>query len=283
MKNIALIILALATALPAWAETRVTGVQSPAWVERNGARTPIGPGVLLQQGDRVLTGPGGRVHVQLPEGSTVKLGAGAQLNVDQLNDSNGQQSLFQSSLNVLRGAFRFTTSAIGKLRQRDVSIRVASVTAGIRGTDLWGRSNDEKDLVCLLEGKIAVRHDSGVAADMNEPLQFFVAPKNAAPLPVGRVDPEQVKQWAMETEMAEGQGVLDGRGPWKLQVASGLKQAQALAWYDRLREAGYPARLQPAQGRYAVLIKGFATELDARSAGLSLQQNLQVPKVVIMR
>lgn len=281
MKKFAIFALAAAMTVPAWAETRVSGVQLPAWVERNGLRSPAMPGAVLQQGDRVLTGANGRVHLQLPEGSVVKLGAGAQMTVDRLNDANGEQSVFQSSLNVLKGAFRFTTSAIGKLRQRDVSIRVTSVTAGIRGTDLWGRSNDEKDLVCLLEGKIAVQHDSGVSADMSEPLQFFVAPKNAAPLPVGRVDPEQVKQWAMETEMASGQGVIDRQGHWTLQVASGLKQSQALVWFDRLREAGYPARLVPSAGRYAVVVRGFATEPDARLIGQSLQQTLQVPQVVV--
>ena len=32
------------------------------------------------------------------------------------------------------------------------------MTAGIRGTDLWGSSDAERDLVCLVEGRITVTH-----------------------------------------------------------------------------------------------------------------------------
>ena len=37
-----------------------------------------------------------------------------------------------------------------------MSIRVATVTAGIRGTDLWGKSAADRQIVCLIEGRIEV-------------------------------------------------------------------------------------------------------------------------------
>ena len=45
-----------------------------------------------------------------------------------------------ASLDVLSGAFRFTTQALTKFRgERDVKVRIVKITAGIRGTDLWGK------------------------------------------------------------------------------------------------------------------------------------------------
>ena len=44
------------------------------------------------------------------------------------------------------------------LLERDVRVKVNAVTAGIRGTDVWGKSESDRDIVCLLEGRIDVSH-----------------------------------------------------------------------------------------------------------------------------
>jgi hypothetical protein len=67
------------------------------------------------------------------------------------------RELFRAALNVLEGAFRFTTDVAAKTRKREVSIRAAQVTAGIRGTDLWGRSRPGNEIVCLIEGERSLR------------------------------------------------------------------------------------------------------------------------------
>src|SRR6185295_3973989 len=120
---------------------------------------------------------------------------------------NPAADIFKAALNVLEGAFRFTTDLVAKSRKREVSIRAAQVTAGIRGTDLWGRSRAGNEIVCLIEGAIEVGADGEQAVAMNQPLQFYRR-LDSKTQPVGIVDSVQLAQWALETEMEVGKGAL---------------------------------------------------------------------------
>src|SRR5215831_207464 len=158
-----LILLAALIAAPAGAATMsVEGTVSPAWVERaGGERAPLQAGMTLRNQDRVVTGAGSRVLLKLADGSAVKLGENAVLNLDELAEKRDERArrLVTASLDVAQGAFRFTTGIFSKLTfRRDVRVYVSSVQVGIRGTDVWGRSNGERDIVCLLEGRISVTH-----------------------------------------------------------------------------------------------------------------------------
>src|SRR6266702_3546563 len=130
----------------------VEAVQYPAWLERGGHSVPLTPGTALRPQDRLRTGANARVQMRLGEGSAVKLGENAQFVFDRSDD----RGIFRATLSVLSGAFRFTTDALRKAQKRDIAIKVKNVTAGIRGTDVWGKSTGERDLVCLLEGKVSV-------------------------------------------------------------------------------------------------------------------------------
>src|SRR5258706_4033534 len=145
---VALLSSTLAVAQPA---AVVKGVQMRACVERDGGRTPAAPGMELKPGDQLRTGAGSRLLVKLSEGSSVKLGENGALRIAELAPA---KDLFKGALAVLEGAFRFTTDKIGASRRRDINISVAQVTAGIRGTDLWGKSAPNRQIVCLIEGKI---------------------------------------------------------------------------------------------------------------------------------
>jgi hypothetical protein len=66
------------------------------------------------------------------------------------------------------------------------------VTAGIRGTDLWGKSNDARDLVCLLEGKISVGAEGHPAVTLDQPLDFYQNPRDGSPgREQGRCQPDR--------------------------------------------------------------------------------------------
>ncbi len=135
---------------PAFASAQIAatveGVQTPAWVERDGKRTPLVPGMELKAGDQVITGGGSRIVIKLSEGSLVKLGENGTLRFTELSAS---REVFKAVINVLQGAFRFTTDVAAKARKREVSIGVSQVVVGIRGTDVWGRSRGPK----VTEGK----------------------------------------------------------------------------------------------------------------------------------
>ncbi len=225
-------------ALAAAPAARVEGLQMPAWLERGATRAPLAPGAELASSDRIVTGSGARVLLRLEEGSTVKLGADATLNLEKLAPPATGDGVFEGVLDVLKGAFRFTTTAIGKARKRDVTARVATATIGIRGTDVWGKAEAERDFVVLLEGAITITRD-GQTVEMTEANSLFMAPKNQPALPVGPVNPDDLGRWAQETELQAGNGVLGIDGEWRVHLAAFRDAAAADAARTALADAGY--------------------------------------------
>ncbi|MBC8023537.1 MAG: FecR domain-containing protein, partial [Burkholderiales bacterium] len=202
----------------------VEAVQYPAWLERGGAAVPLTPGTTLGPKDQLRTGKNARVQLKMPEGSTVKLGENARFSIDKTDD----RGFFRATLSVIAGAFRFTTDALRKNQRRDVTIKVKHVTAGIRGTDLWGKSTDERDLVCLLEGKISVGSEGHPTVTLDQPLDFYQRPRDGTPS-VAKVDEKQIAQWAAETELSpDGPGARVG-GDWRVTAAAFPTRDEALA------------------------------------------------------
>lgn len=250
----------------------VEAVQSPAWLDRAGRSEPLAPGAALRDGDTLRTGGGARLTLRLAEGSTVKLGENAGLAIHSRSE-RPERSL-KAAMEVLKGAFRFTTQVVQKLRgERDVAIRVGTATVGIRGTDVWGRSADDRDLVCLIEGRVEIDHAAlgGRPVTMAEAGTFFVAPRGAAPLPVGPVDPRQLAQWARETEIEAADGALRRGGRWTVLIGAPAEaESEALMRHDLARQAGFAVRIRPLRQDggawlYQVSLPGAASEKDAEA------------------
>ena len=263
----------------------VEGVQMPAWVERAGVKQPLAAGMELKELDKISTGQNSRILLRMAEGSQVKLGENAQLSFDKLGQTQENKSIFlQGVLDVARGAFRFTTDARSKLAsRRQVDIRVATVTAGIRGTDLWGKSAADRDVVCLIEGKIQVQREQDAPVAMDQALQFYITPKTAdgkvdrsgPPPTLAAVDADQLKQWAAETEIAAGQGAARRGGKFKVVAAASGNQGDALKVYDQLRAAGYAAEVFPAGAPekrvYEVRVGGLPSKAEADALGVRVE------------
>lgn len=247
----------------------VDAVQFPAFLERGGHSIPLAPGIQLQAKDTVRTGPNARVLLKLSEGSLVKLGANAQFTVEKAQPSAG---VFRASLAVLTGAFRFTSDALRKATKRDVAIRVRNVTAGIRGTDIWGRSAGDEDLVCLLEGKITVSAEGQPEATLADPLDFYRKKTGQGPV-IAKVDPEKVKEWAAETELEKDGPVGRVGGTWRVIAAAVGTRDEALALNRRVRASGYPSTVSatPSDKVFVVQLTGFAGENEARAAMANLR------------
>ena len=259
----------------------IEGVQMPAWVERNGRRVPIIPGMELRAGDQLVTGAGSRALVKLADGSLVKLGENGQLGFQELNPA---ADLFKAALNVLEGAFRFTTDLVAKSRKREVSIRAAQVTAGIRGTDLWGRSRAGNEIVCLIEGDIEVAAAGEQPVTMNQPLQFYRRLEGKTQ-PVGTVSKQQLDQWAAETELQPGKGVARVGGRFSVILGQFDEQNGALGLYDSVAGAGYPAQIRPVKEgekiTYYVVIRNLPSRAEANAIANQVRGKFGVaePKV----
>ncbi len=247
-KLFGLLLMVAALLAQAAPDALVQAVQMPAWLQRGASTEPLRIGTVLRNDDKLITGANARIYVQTADGSTVKLGENATLMLDGLSQQGAEQAVFSAILNVVKGAFRFTTASVAKLKGRDVTLKVAGATIGIRGTDVWGKNGQddkgvEMGVVCLIEGKITVNGADHQDFVMDQPLSFYKMPKGAPPLVVAPVDPAQLKKWALETEIA--QPAVQIGGAWKVNLLTVADQAGALAAYDQWRAAGYDVRLQP--------------------------------------
>lgn len=262
----------------------VEAVQAPAWVERGTAKIPLAPGMELQNRDQIRTGARSKILLRMAEGSDVKLGENASLLLD--NMGSRRDNVFTAAMKVAEGAFRFTTRALARYKgKRDININISQVTAGIRGTDVWGKAASDRDIVCLIEGKIEVQRGTDQPITMDQPLSFYIAPKDKPPLPVAPVPPEQLKQWSAETEVEPGRGVARRGGRWKVVLASVDTQQAALGIYDQVRAGGYAAEIHPDKVEdkrvYIVRLSQLPSKEEAQALAGALRGRMGVaePKV----
>jgi len=260
-----LLLCSLANTAAASTETLVLGVQMPAWLERGPVRTPLAAGTKLRDNDVVITGNKGRLLARAADGGLVKLGENARLKLGASSRQVDGLPGFSALLEVARGAFRYTTA---KIMRRNVTVRIASVTIGIRGTDVWGKGDANRDIVVLLEGKISLQREGDAPITLDQPLTHYVAPKGAHAQPVMPVNADELKIWAQETEITPGQGATKSDGRFRAQVGTFDTQDTALAQYDKLRGAGYAARIRPVATDkllvYAVEVAGLPTQAEAK-------------------
>jgi hypothetical protein len=265
----------------------------PAWVERQGVRQELAPGLVLQNHDRVISGSGARVRIQLADGSVVGLGADTRLDVNALGVR--EKHVLTAALDVQQGTLRFSTGPFLKDRQqRAVNLRIGAITAGIRGTDVWGSADGEGDRICLIEGSITVLHAQDEARAISEPASCYFAPKGAAPAPIEPVTPGQLAWWAAQTAMPaaapDGASKHDrwGKGRWAIQLATLGSEEAALSIYDQARAAGYAARIRPQAAAgggysYSVRVSQLPTQSAAVALAAQIAQSLQIALPIVVR
>jgi hypothetical protein len=248
----------------------VEGLQLPAWLERNGVRDSLTLGMSLQRQDTVETGPSARLLIQLEDGSLVKLGENASLTLAELEPAANSQGIFSSLLNVVRGAFRLTSAKLARQRRSNLEIKIASLTLGVRGTDVWGKAAIDRDIVCLIEGRIDVEDTINNAAfEMTQGLTFYIAPHGRPPLPVQPVPSAKLAEWSQETELVDGMGILQADGGWTVHLLSSPNRETADGTRQKLRKAGYAAQVRQVrlngQTWYRVSIPGFVSKAEAQA------------------
>jgi hypothetical protein len=254
------------------AAATVEAVQSPAWLDRGGRSMPLAAGMELKSGDVLRTGPGARAYLMLTEGSRVKLGEVAQFTF--YTTSQRPEKSFRGALDIVAGAFRFTTATLKRAMPREVAIRVGTATVGIRGTDLWGRTDKNGDLVALLEGRIEITR-AGQTTELAQPMTYFDAPAGK-PAEVKTLDPETFAKLARQTEIMAGDGAARAKGKWRILAGTAPSEEAALELYDRIREAGFAARVRPRRTEgggwnYELRLGGYSSAAEAGVAAAHLQ------------
>lgn len=260
----------------------VEAVQSPAWRDRGGLSVPLAAGMELASGDVVRTGAGARAYLMLAEGSRVKLGETARFTLH--TRSLQPEKTFRGALDVLAGAFRFTTGKLAKAKSREVSIRVGTATIGIRGTDVWGKTDKDGDLVALIEGRIDITR-AGQVTEMAQPMSYYDAPAAKA-AEVKPLDAETFVKLARQTDILVGDGASRSRGKWRVLAGSASTESAALEIYDEVRDAGFAARIKPREAdgdawSYDVVLTGFDSAEEAGVAAARLKAATELKPSVL--
>ncbi|MCX7146799.1 MAG: SPOR domain-containing protein [Sulfuritalea sp.] len=271
----------LSTPAFAAAAATVEAVQSPAWRDRGGVTVPLAAGMELKSGDVLRTGAGARAYLMLAEGSRVKLGEGARFSFH--TRSLQPERSFRGALDILAGAFRFTTGKLKKTLPREVAIRVGTATIGIRGTDLWGKTDRDGELVALIEGRIEITR-AGQATELAQPMTYYDAPTGKA-AEVKALDPETFVKLTRQTEILPGDGAARAKGKWRVSAGLAASEDAALELYDQVREAGFAARIRPSEvegggWRYEVRLGGFSSAAEAEAAAARLKAATGIKPVV---
>lgn len=266
---------------------RVVALQPPVWVERDGARRALAAGEPLYAGDRYDTGAGARLQIGLADASTIKLGEQARFALPALQTVDGDDGSLKGSLKVLKGAFRFTTAALGKLRRRELDVEIGpTVTIGIRGTDIWGKSDAQRDLVCLIEGTIEVASPGQPSQRMDQPLTYYYVPRGGVPPPVAPAPVADLERWVPQTELAGALPALHEDGRYRVALVSYAERARAEGKAQALSAEGYAATLetyrhQGAQ-RHRLVVHGLRSVADAEQFADAMKARLQLPYPWVM-
>ncbi len=249
----------------------VSAVQSPAWLVHGNDVTPLKPGMTVADGDKLRTAAGGRVYLQLPEHSTVKLGENTEFMTPTMQMTKDDQgSLFKGVLHVLKGVFRFTTSLVGHSERRQVDIQVGVATIGVRGTDVWGRAGDDGSLVALLEGKVSMDMPGHTGMMMEKPMHYMTMATTGADMKMDQdVTPDKVADWAAQTDVAAGTGVMTDDGKWVVALVSSTSDADTARLMKKLSAAGYPSEditvTIKGQEWHRLVIRQVASLKDAKA------------------
>ena len=259
----------------------VNGLNYPVWMERQGQREALSPDMALMDGDVVITGASGRVWLSMADGSVVKLGQSATFRIDSVDyDRQQDRDIMTATLNVIKGAFRFTTSFFKPRRKtpHQVNIKIGAITAGLRGTDIWGRSSDSEDFVTLLEGSVMIEAEGEGRAVLSQPLTLYVKKRGRPADPLGRVQEQQVPILAAETELSEQLGIVDAKGRYELVLLSSRNEIGILRQQRRIRQQGFYVHTVPVEiggeTYYRLVLPGLISLQSASDLSQRLQYEL---------
>lgn len=136
---LALVWVVIAPAVQAQSATATIGhlqnLSGSATVDRAGAALPAAAGMVLLQGDKLRTGRPGAAGVVLTDDTTIALGSGSELVLDNYAFAP-QEGKFSLALKLMKGTFSYVTGQIVKLSPEAARVQTPTATIAVRGTKL---------------------------------------------------------------------------------------------------------------------------------------------------
>jgi ferric-dicitrate binding protein FerR (iron transport regulator) len=143
----------LALAAPVAQVIKLSGA---AELKRGNATAPLQLGTALELGDQLTTTDNGRVRLQLLDGSTINLGSGSALLIDDLV-SGGPGTERQIELELEKGSLK--AEAAPATPKSRFEIRTPLAVTAVRGT-VWGIvAQPQQSDVIIIEGRVGIRRN----------------------------------------------------------------------------------------------------------------------------
>jgi hypothetical protein len=137
MRRIALcaVVVAVLTSQPALAGGigRIKTVAGIASVLRGGTSLPVKPGFILEQGDKLITGKGGKLGVTMNDDTRIAAGANSAMSIPEFSfDDTTHAGKFLSRIE--KGKVAIVSGHIAKSAKDAMKVQTPSALLGVRGT-----------------------------------------------------------------------------------------------------------------------------------------------------
>lgn len=143
----------------------VDRVQGEVRLVRRTEMIPVKTGHPVAGGDRFRTGTDSRLLILFHDGTRLTLGESAEAFIADFVYNPIKKS-GAAILDIIKGAFRFTSGEMARLNDKRIAVRTSSAIASassVRTVDLWGGPIDDAYGLLLLTGDgIEVRNNSGM-------------------------------------------------------------------------------------------------------------------------
>ncbi|MGB5395886.1 MAG: FecR family protein, partial [Gammaproteobacteria bacterium] len=106
-------------------------------LDRDGNKRKLLKGAKIFEGDTLVTGKRGRLHVRFSDGGMVSVYPGSEYKIDEYNFVAGDDTKQKGFFSLLRGGARQITGLLGKIKRDNFRFRTTVATIGIRGTGFF--------------------------------------------------------------------------------------------------------------------------------------------------
>lgn len=127
--------LAITAGLHAEPIGRIHRIQGEATLVRDGVTQAATIGTELLRSDRLRTGTPGAIGIVLTDDTTISLGSGSELDLED-HAFEPAQGRFAQVIGMLKGTFSYISGQIARLSPESVRLRTPDATIAVRGTKL---------------------------------------------------------------------------------------------------------------------------------------------------
>jgi hypothetical protein len=186
-------------------------------VKPDGNRLSLSRGDSLYEGDTLLTGEDGRVHLRFTDGGFVSLIPQSEFRIESWRYNGELDGSERLEMRLLKGGLRTISGRIGKMSRAAYELATRAATIGIRGTEytvLYLPDGSVSGTVA--EGRIAVCNQGG-CLDVPASYSFLANNPQSAPVLTDRaaelgVPPHKAKGRTADADTAATPGNKDKTG-----------------------------------------------------------------------